>query len=367
MRGYRRTHRQRISFSWLWLVAGCAAQHPGQADGGDGPELLPVGQTILEESDTLYIGGLGKFAVAEDGRIAVIDRFPRHVVVYTPEGRPTQVIGRLGRGPGEFVAPAAVEWVGDSLLAVGEFSMKRLLLFQADSGEFLWDLPLGGYVNALQYAGKKLWLANYSLDRFTGASVVDLQTASIRHLLEIPYRRGSQMSVQESSLMLLHRGTGLLAAFSGRPRLLLTDLEGRVMDSVLVPVRHRRGMPSDYEAIVEEGDQVRSISAASFLMRGSVMENGSVLLVHYDQDWVEKAFRAKIYASILNPGLDSACVDAEIPASGEVRAEVYARGDTLLVLDQQSGDGPRLTTTISKYLVRTDNCTWLPTDRAWHK
>lgn len=88
---------------------GCDDRQPigdvgGNANGG--LRMLPVFDLTLRESDTLFIADLVDLQVFPgDGSLFVADRFAGRVVRFDRTGRPTQVYGRKGSGPGELVRP----------------------------------------------------------------------------------------------------------------------------------------------------------------------------------------------------------------------------------------------------------------------
>jgi hypothetical protein len=75
---------------------------------------------IKERGDDLhYVFGsrAPSVEVDADGNIYVAEPMPRtgRVLVFDAEGEFVRMIGRSGQGPGEYLQPFAVEWVGDAL------------------------------------------------------------------------------------------------------------------------------------------------------------------------------------------------------------------------------------------------------------
>ncbi|MFB6098948.1 MAG: 6-bladed beta-propeller [Salinibacter sp.] len=59
----------------------------------------------MSEGESFYFDGIPDVAVADDGRMYVLDWNARHIKVLAPNGSLLRTIGREGRGPGEFQAP----------------------------------------------------------------------------------------------------------------------------------------------------------------------------------------------------------------------------------------------------------------------
>ncbi len=71
-------------------------------------------------------------AIADDGRVAVVDRMGRQVVVLGEDGRVERTLGRDGDGPGEFRDPRFAGFWGDSLLWVSDATSGRISVFGRD-------------------------------------------------------------------------------------------------------------------------------------------------------------------------------------------------------------------------------------------
>ncbi len=165
-----RTARQAVAVCTLLLVAGGAYSQPsgptaGQAKTEPGWQLpVPIGTTIHEidptptavrsrqritvipdlvikerGDDLHYVFGSRAPSVEVDanGNIYVAEPMPRtgRVLVFDADGEFVRTIGRSGQGPGEYLQPFAVEWVGDALF-VFDPGQSRLTRWNA-GGELL--------------------------------------------------------------------------------------------------------------------------------------------------------------------------------------------------------------------------------------
>ena len=75
------------------------------------------------------------------GRLYIAAPDLHQVVVIDTLGNVVETIGQWGEGPGELMKPTAVELIGDSLLAVSDFTGFRISLFTLD-GRFVRSVPV---------------------------------------------------------------------------------------------------------------------------------------------------------------------------------------------------------------------------------
>ena len=85
------------------------------------PEIVIGGheQTASTASDSAHlvwqVSGLARL---EDGRVAVLSAGNRQLAIFTPSGELVRMIGRAGRGPGEFTRPDYLQYLPPDTLAV---------------------------------------------------------------------------------------------------------------------------------------------------------------------------------------------------------------------------------------------------------
>ena len=68
----------------------------------------------------------------EDGRLVVLNRGSRELLVFGRGGEFLQSIGRRGEGPGEFMDPIELDFVGADSIVVWDWDLGRLALFGPD-------------------------------------------------------------------------------------------------------------------------------------------------------------------------------------------------------------------------------------------
>lgn len=99
--------KQFIAIIFIFLISSsCSPTHENQVI-NDLLESRQVTATrILQIEDTAEdpFGSLGALTTDSDGQIYVVDNQSKSIRIYDPDGRLIQVIGREGKGPGEFVS-----------------------------------------------------------------------------------------------------------------------------------------------------------------------------------------------------------------------------------------------------------------------
>ena len=128
----------------LVLLASC---------GGDpGPPSSPSLQAWLDTIPVFSIGSVDgrepynftsiqAVALASDGSLAVTERNPPEIRVFDSNGRHRGTIGREGEGPGEFVGPPKLRFLGTDTLLAWDPRQFRLTWFRLD-GRVLREVSL---------------------------------------------------------------------------------------------------------------------------------------------------------------------------------------------------------------------------------
>jgi hypothetical protein len=120
------------------MACGDATDH-GRAGDSEQPARWGLEQDLrigsLDGEDAL--SQVGRIALAPDGRIFVSLPQERRVIAFAPNGAPADSVGRAGEGPGEFLAPSYLDFVGDTLW-VYDARQGRISFFDA-AGEHAGD------------------------------------------------------------------------------------------------------------------------------------------------------------------------------------------------------------------------------------
>jgi len=248
----------------------------------------------------------------------------------------------------------------DSTLAVADLSRAIFQLFDLRTGDFRGSLSCEGIGSSVSYQDSVIWLGAMSLGRKTSVAALRAGADSLEYLIPLPpeYLRmpwlagtfpGSRVAAWRDTLLVGMTASDVLRVFSA---------DGRLVDSVVVPVRIRRGVPPDIERQFErhhrtQRDWVRLTSALLGLFRQS---NGAFVLVHADYDIVGPLTTADLFVTTLTPDRQHACVDTQLPVSGDAAPLVTFRADTLYVMDRQVVSDTAVETRITAYGIDGSRC-----------
>lgn len=358
------------------VLAGCGA---GDREGGHaGPTLVAVDSVLLAEADTLYLGNPYALALDPyDGSFYISDFFADRVLRFGRDGQLVRTYGRPGNGPGEFHTPT-LTWPVDSLyIAAADNDHHLIHLFRRQTGEHVRSVPYQGRLGLTRpvLLGTGVWMP--SRNRSTGTSALrwDPRTDSVRYLVPLPeeylasFRGLGRFAAFHTMGMLTGWADTVAVGMGGVNHVLLASMDGRVIDTVSVPAVRRRGVPPDVVRVYDADPQTPTrdlFRASSMLAHLFRRTDGSLVLVHHDADLEGELpgglITARAFVSVVAPGRDRACVDAELPVSADARPIQGFRGDTLFLLDRRITAGERLQTWVVSYRVDTGGCDWLPTE-----
>ena len=181
------------------LLPGCDRRDPGDPDGTEArfairdsaeieivenhfPEYPPERFWRMDMEPEIVLGGSDRSLLAgdsahliwqvsglarlEDGRVAVLSRGNRQLYLFEPTGELSRVMGREGRGPGEFGGPAELQYLPPDTLAVSDSWFGPVSYFHTD-GDLIRtrSVDLGkvvGEVNGLSAESRRIPLADGS-------------------------------------------------------------------------------------------------------------------------------------------------------------------------------------------------------------
>lgn len=349
----------------------------GPPEGGDsapnssGPAVTLVDSIRLAESEEHYVGRPLSILVDDLGTYWISDMFHRRVFRFGPGGEFLSALGGPGGGPGEFVGPPWLIDVSPQGVIVLDSKEGRAQVFDPESGDPIGGVSLRPRLRTVFSTSEALWLGG--LDFETETSVARWIRADALAARNPP--RASRVPIPQPLLesrslaSIFDRvhpvawSDSLLVGFMALDELRLADLDGRILDTVEIPNRLRRGVPKDIGRLFDPTDRSfpELFSMVSALFGMNRQSNGSFLLVHFDQEIEDRLITAKVYASLVAPDLERACVDAPVPVSRDAQPRIAFRGDTLVVLDQVITETGEAAATVKKYLVSGAGCRWIET------
>jgi hypothetical protein len=365
--------RRLVPLASALALAGCGGRERNGEQAG--PILVAVDSVLLAEADTLYLGNPYALAVDPyDGSFYVSDFFADRVLRFGRGGRLVRTYGRPGDGPGEFHTPT-LTWPVDSLTVAAADNDHHLIhLFARQTGAHIRSVPYQGRLGLTRpvVLESSVWMP--ARNRGTGTSALrsDPRTDSVRYLVPLPeeylasFRGLGRFAAFHTMGMLTGWADTVAVGMGGVNHVLLAGVDGAVFDTLSVPAIHRRGVPRNV-VLVFDGDPGKPtrdlFRASSMLAHLFRRPDGSLVLVHHDADLEGELpgglITARVFVSVVAPGRDRACVDAELPVSRDARPIQGFRGDTLFLLDRRITAGERLETWIVSYRIDTDGCDWL--------
>lgn len=100
---------------------------------------------VLEQPDSLPIVRISGLDRAADGMLVLSDPSDGSVKVFGPDGRLVRVIGRKGRGPGEFQVPEFAQYDPQGRIHVLDNMLQRISVFTPD-GRLIRSVSTRGFV-----------------------------------------------------------------------------------------------------------------------------------------------------------------------------------------------------------------------------
>ncbi len=257
--------------------------------------LLRHLETIfLEESDEAAIGKPRTLWVTDD-RIFVSDAFFNRILLFDRSGRYQTYLGGKGQAPWEFQSLAAIV-VSDEWILAHDIVTGRVSVFQGETGNFIDQyefLPwiTSGWAIAFDTFLLGIW------DRKEGNTMAlfAVRDGGIRKFGHLPvvYREHPRYAGMFSTVSLAPTPSGdVLWGVAGLNELFISrrlpDSIGESVDTVLIPVRRRHGVPENLGDWVDDrATRNEWFRAISGLMGLFSIPNGWAA-IHYDQEEYEE-------------------------------------------------------------------------------
>ncbi len=362
------------------IAMACSAADDRPSSFAGSPILHLADTVLLQESDSAFLGQLMvTFAVDSNGTMYIGDQGLNRLLVFNSDGRLRRIIGRFGKGPGEFSDVGFVTLFRDSVLLQSSGARTLSLLRERDGIE-LKRIVHPGFVS--RGAATKDHIVLGDFERLAGSAVILVSWDSLLRTPDpvrlVPnsvttpslYSQFRELLIF-NSVPVAAKSDTLVVGFGVGDFILHIDPSGQIVDTIWTPVRLRRGTPptvlpryrnpriSFHDAI----SGVSGLRAMWFTRTGHLVlwfEDGST----EDPSRVNSPTTGVAYLAVITPDLGRACVDASLEAPGTRRTRLSFGRDTLYSLDQfvdSSAADPQVRTVIRKYSIHLANCEWLTT------
>jgi len=299
----------------------------------------------------------GESYVIADARQAAVFRYDR-------TGRLLQRVGHEGEGPGEFRSAVDALAVPRGILVVS-WDPPAAQLFDRDEGTLLERHDLAGPIESVLIADDSLWLGAVQYGSRTGVRVAALDGIGERRIVPLPdaFQQGGPLGGIFGHVALAVWGDTLAVGFEPVGYVLLAHRNGAVLDTIVIPTRERRGVPSDPESALREamrlGPYPRVFGVLSAMRSIHRRNDGSLVVVHLDHRPEGPPVTSEAFVTVIAADRRRACVDARIPLTPEAQPAFGFDADDLLVLEQVIQGTSDAVPVLRRYAVDVSNCAWV--------
>jgi hypothetical protein len=339
--------RRTAIWGFALVFMGCRSEGEPPASAA-GEWLAPADSVVLVEENEFELGDPYGFAVdAQTGDFLLADRFADQIVRFDSLGRPRSTYGGPGGGPGEFRGLTHVFVHQGEVLGVDG---QRFLIwvFDGESGRLKQEIRTTGVVSDAVWSGDSLLLAAPVFDATSSIELVRPDSGHERFgPVPAPLRENPMYFGFNAATFLAPAGPGrLYLAFAGRNEVYVVE-GGQPVDTLDVPRRSRRGVPSD---IVERMREARSVKergeSHSQILAVHALAPDRLAVVHADHYLTGSPpavkVTADVFLTVVHPDAPTevgGCVDLGIPVADLARPRVAFQGETLYVLDRRLANG----------------------------
>ncbi len=365
----------------ILVNVGCGNEPGAGIDrSGAGPVVTVVDSVLLDENDRFYLGNPFSVVVdTTDGSFLISDFFENRILRYERDGLLRQFYGRPGAGPGEFRSISTAFILNDSIVVGAGNRRKVLQLFSKHDGISVGAQSYSGRVGmgGVSVLGGRVVFPTRDPANGTIAAVWRYPETTIDYVVALPepYQRSmaglGRFAAFQSFGSVVAWSDTLLSGMSGLNEIYLSTLDGVLLDTLRLPNTSRRGVPPNVQELFDDLQSFSSMTemfeVASSMYGLYRMSDGSTVVLHHDSSLDGELpvgnITSEVYLSIIAPNRTTACVDAPVPYSNEMRPVHTLARDTLFLLDRRLNEAEDdLLTWIRAYQIDTSGCIWLDLD-----
>lgn len=321
------------------------------------PDTLPIAlpPVDLHASDSVFVSEPSALTVFRDHYL-VADAGSSSILVFRRDGGLERRVGRRGKGPGEFIAPAAMIQADDSTLAVVDAALQRITLFGPDFSP-RGTLPAPGPAMSVAAANDAFLLGAQEIVSRTSVARVRRADSTVERMGTLPRALvdHAQLAASYPFSMVTATPRGVVVGFMGSDWIHRLNASGAPVDSVRPTSRLRRGVPADLVQRLEKSTAPANEAASTSLLAAlAPLSGGGVGMIHVDYVIDGPSVSGKAYFSSLTDDLKDDCRDIVIPLAKDTRPMFAFHGDTLFVVQNAILEAQRVETRVTGF--RLDRC-----------
>lgn len=341
-----------ILFSLLQACANAVEERPQSIVGWSADTLEPINVAVsLRTPDSAFVAEPSALVILDDA-IVVADAGTSSLLRFRRDGEFVSRIGRRGRGPSEFTAPAAIVSMGDTAIAIVDAGLQRLSILDG-TFRVRSTRPIPGLAMSAVFGNDGFYLGIQDPVSKTSAAFLALGDSSVVRLGRFPQSllESPQIAASYPFSVVTRTEAGIIVGFTGADWIYRLGENGLPIDSVQPARGARRGVPSDLGKQLEKSRSPAGEAAAtSLLIALWPLSKGRVGIVHMDFVVDGPSVTGSAFYSSLDSGLRDECTDMVIPLEKDTRPMFASRGDTLFVV-QNRITGDAAATSVTAYAM----------------
>lgn len=300
------------------------------------PVLEPMSRTRLRETDSVTIGMPVGVAVSPNGDIYISEGFGTRILQFDSTGALRNVLGRYGYGPNEFVEPAFLTMADDTTLLITDLVRRDITLWNLAQEKARLRIPYHGMPGYFVVSAGTITGTVYDVVRGTVAMRWHMPALTSEPLGKLPpvFMHNNYFAIYGQIPMdVFGDSAAYLAGDIDYVR--ITDSTWTVVDSIFVPRRTRRGIPSEIDSTMGHGrniyDVMNQLSNPYAFHR---LSGGRYAIIHVDGIFKNSGVTGSLFLTVVTKESEARCVDLPLPVHDDnALARLTFVGDTLFVLD----------------------------------